>query len=154
LVAAEVTTRAVRALLAFARSMVGPSKYARVSFQIVSLKTSAGPKFASWRLDVGVVSAFWSTQISNDDWKGYSPQAAIVLEDIVSGQVVKVDGRRIWIRVRWLREIVQVIDDAHIPIEDFAENFYGYGFADSFPITRQVPVVRQGVEHWTWGSDC
>jgi hypothetical protein len=92
--------------------------------------------------------------MSNDDWMGYSPQAAIVLEDVVSRQMVKIDRCRIRIGVRRLREVVQIVDDAHIPIEDFAEDFYGHGFADSFPITRQVSVVRQGVEHWTWGSDC
>jgi hypothetical protein len=85
---------------------------------------------------------------------GYSPQAGIVVEDVVSRQMVKIDRCRIRIGVRRLREVVQIVDDAHIPIEDFAEDFYGHGFADSFPITRQVSVVRQGVEHWTWGSDC
>jgi hypothetical protein len=104
--------------------MVGPSKYARVSFQIVSLKTSAGPKFASWRLERGMVSVtmslFW---MLNDHRMRCSPQTTIMLEDVVSRQVVEIDCGRIWVGVRRLRKVVQIVDDAHIPVEDIAQDF-------------------------------
>jgi hypothetical protein len=74
-----------------------------------------------------------------------------MLEDVVSRQVVEIDCGRIWVGVRRLRKVVQIVDDAHIPVEDIAQDFYSHDFADSF--ARQMPVVRQGVEHRARGSD-
>jgi hypothetical protein len=77
-----------------------------------------------------------------------------MLEDVVSRQVVEVDCGRVRIGVRRLCEVVQIVDDAHIPVEDVAENFHSHCFANSLSVARKMPVVRQGVEHWAWGSDC
>ena len=68
-------------------------------------------------------------------------------------QVIEIDGGSIRIGVRRLREIVQIVDDAHVPIEDVAEDFHSHGFADSLSVARKMPVVRQGIEHGTRGSD-
>lgn len=46
-----------------------------------------------------------------------------MLEDVVSRQVVEIDCGRIWVGVRRLRKVVQIVDDAHIPVEDIAQDF-------------------------------
>lgn len=64
----------------------------------------------------------------------HSPQAGIVLKDVVSGQMAQVEACRVWLRVGGPRHVKKMAANFNVPVQDGAQGVNGNLPADVFAV--------------------